>query len=143
MSGIADPAVTVGVGQLHHLDEQVQVLDGMELVALRREALEQVEDEQRGQALRRRRRLVDRVAAIRRGDRLAPLAGVSGEIVGGQEPVLLEPARDRLTDATGVEDVGAGGGEVAQRAGEVGLAEQLAQLRRAATGGEDALPLGI
>ena len=135
VGGIADPSVAVGVSELHDLDEEVQVLRGVERIVLEVESFEHVEPEQRGQPLGRRRRLVDPHATIHRRDGLAPLAGMFREILGRQEPLALQSARDRLGHAPPVEGVGPVRGDLGECAGKV--------RRAAASRREDAVPFGV
>ncbi len=139
---IGDPAVAVRVGQLGHLDQQVQMLGRVDLVAREIEALEQVERQQRGQALGGRRRLVHRVAAVGGRDRLAPLALVRGQVLRGEEAVARHAVRDRARHAPLVEELGLAA-QLGERAREIGLAEAVAGLRELAAGHEDAMPLRI
>ena len=70
---IADVPQHVGVGQLLRFDHHVQRLGAVESVLAQRKLLHQVEHQQRGDALRVRRQLVDRPASIGRGDRVRPI----------------------------------------------------------------------
>ena len=118
------------------------MLDGVDGVRRHVEAFEEVEGEERGEALRRRRRLPHRVAAIGRADGLSPLTRVRREIIGGEEAVALEALRDRLTHPAAIDEVWVVP-QLGQRAGEIGLAEDIARLGKGAAGDEDAAPLGI
>jgi hypothetical protein len=130
---IGDVATDVGVGQLLGLDHDVQTAGGARSPLGEREALHQVEHQQRADPLRRRRQLPDRPAAIGRGDRLDPLGGERRQ-VGGGHPAAVSPgeAQDPGADLALVEGVSAVGGELPVRPRQVGIAEQLADPRRPA-----------
>jgi hypothetical protein len=75
---VAEPAVAVVVGDLLRLHEQVHMVGAQVVAQLQR--LQQVEHLQHGEALRRRRGLVDGHAAIAAADRLAPIGLLRGEV---------------------------------------------------------------
>ena len=118
------------------------MLGRVDLVAREVEALEQVQRQQRGEALRGRRRLVHRVAAIGGRDRLAPLALVRGQILRGEKALAGHAVRDRARHAPLVEELGLAA-QLGQRACKVGLAKAVAGLRELAAGHEDAVPFRI
>ena len=94
---------------------------------------EDVEQQQRGEALVVRRELVERVAAIGRRDRLDPRGLVRGEILHRQvAAVLLAVVDDGPGDLAAIERVAPALGERAERARQVLLHEDVAGLRRAA-----------
>src|SRR3712207_8481001 len=85
------------------------------------EAFEDVEGEQRGDALAVGRHLPHIVAAVTRRDRLDPGGGVGGEIGGAEVAAGVRgEALDRLGHLAPVEGVRAGFGDQAQRAGVAG-----------------------
>jgi hypothetical protein len=82
---IAKPAVAVVVGDLLRLHQQVHVIGPEEVALAELERLKEVEHFEHGEALRRRRRLADRDAAIRAADRLAPVRLLGGQVRFGEE----------------------------------------------------------
>src|SRR5215472_1864155 len=142
LHGIGDPSIAIGVRELGRFEQEMQALCGVRRVLRHLESFEQVQGEERGQPLGRRRRLVHRVAAIGRGERLCPFALVRGEVVGGEEALALEAPGDGTAHPAAVEEVRIGA-ELGYGAGEIGLPEHVARLGEDATGDEDAPPLGI
>src|SRR5262245_32769841 len=142
LRGIGDPSIAIGVGELGRFEEEMQALRGVRRVLRHLESFQQVQGEERGQSLGRRRRLVHRVAAIGRGKRRSPFALVRCEVVGGEEALALEAPGDGTADPAAVEEVRVGA-ELGDGAGEIGLPEHVARLGEDATGDEDASPLGI
>ena len=114
----------------------------MDAAARERKAFQEIEREQCGEALRRRRRLVHGHAAVRRGQGLAPLASVTREIVFREKALGRHVGCDRPTHAARIEEVGPLGREVAERAREITLDQELAVRGDAAVRREDTQPFG-
>ena len=85
---VADVAVAVVIGELLGLDHEMDVVGAEERLAAQVERLEQVQHLEHREALGRRRRLVDRHAAIGADDRLAPARLLRLEVAGGEEAVV-------------------------------------------------------
>ena len=119
------------------------MLHRVDTVAREREAFEQVQAQQGGQPLGGRRGLVHRDASIGCRDRLAPLAGVRGEVLRGHEAVGGEPVGHGRPHPSRVVCLGAAVGDVPQGAGQVGLNQQFAESGSPPPPRVDAIPLGI
>ena len=78
---VGDMAVAVVIGELLGLHHQMHAVGPEERLAVQLERLEQVQHLEHGEALGRRRRLVDRDVAIAALDRLAPARGLRLEVV--------------------------------------------------------------
>ena len=122
---VGEMAVAVVIGELLGLHHQMHVVGAEERLAVQVERLEQVQHLEHGEALGRRRRLVDRDVAIAALDRLAPARDLRLEIVAGEEAVVGVGAAHQLARHLAVvEAVPAVAGDRLERAREVGIGER-------------------
>ncbi len=103
-------------------------MDVVEALGLRyAQALEQAEDDERGQPLRGRRRVVERARRQRQRERLAQLGAIVLEVAPRDRAAdALEVGGDLAADVAAIEVVEPGVGEVVERVGERALAEHRA-----------------
>ena len=107
----------------------MQRLDRIVSPLVERRGAHDVEHHQRRDALLVGRQLVDRPAAVVRRDRIDPFRGEVGEVVPGHG--AAEPRRcreDALRDRALVEGVTAVLGDLGERSGEIGIAEDFPDL---------------
>ena len=91
--------------------------------------LEDVEADQRSEALRVRRRLVNGVPLVLGPQRLPPIGAMSGQIVMGEPPLKrLGERDDGLGDGTLVKGVAATGRDLCQRPSEIPLVKAAPRL---------------
>src|SRR5581483_4936586 len=79
-SAIGDVAVAIGEGELFRFNQQMKIVGAVVLERAELERLGELQHCQRDDALRRRRQLVDIVAAVVRRRRLDPIGAAIGEI---------------------------------------------------------------
>jgi hypothetical protein len=121
----------------------MDVVGAEERLAAQVERLEQVQHLEHREALGRRRRLVDRDAAIAADDRLAPARLLCLEVRGGEEAVVgPRPAHQLLRHLALVEAVPAVARDRFQRARKVGIPEHCAVLEEDRRGFRALLQLG-
>ncbi len=103
-------------------------------------ALQQVQDQQGGQALGVGGRFVNRVAAILRGDGFSPGGLVVLKVFLGQETAVLPAeAGDLPADLSPVENVSSLPGDLFQRTGQAGIGQQVPRTGTLSPGKEKAL----
>ena len=85
---IGEQAVAIVIGQLLGLDQQVQEVGAQELAPVQLERLEDVEHLQHGEALRRRRRVVDLDVPVAALQGRAPVRLLGLEVGGVEEAAL-------------------------------------------------------
>ena len=118
---VAHPAVPVGQGELQRLDEEV--LAGGP-VGWEGNPVEEAQRLEGRDALGGWGQLDDVDVAVRGVERVDPLPGVAGEVVGGHRgAVLAEGGDDPVADRSAVVGVGPVGGERLDGAGQRGLAQ--------------------
>ncbi|MEZ6073819.1 MAG: hypothetical protein R3C10_26955 [Pirellulales bacterium] len=133
--GIGVKAGPIGEGELFRLDEQMQVLGRVVSEATQIVGFEQIEHLQGRDALAIGRQFPDVVATKVRRDRLDPGVLVFGEVAEGEVAAdLLAVLDDVASDRPFVKGLGSAGGDCSIRRGEVGIAEDLADLWRGRRG---------
>ena len=127
---IADVLVHVGVGEFLGLDHDVEGIDGVMAILGHAEVLHDIEHGERGDALAVGRKFIDGPATVGSGDGLDPLGLEVAEVFEGVSPTVgIEELDHRLSHGTFVESIAAMLGDLAKRAGESGVLEQVARLR--------------
>ena len=129
--GIGDDAVAHAKRPLGRLDQPVDVLEAFRLRDAK--ALEQRQDDERGEPLRRRRRVVERARLERHAQRLGHGCAILREVGPRHRAVdALEIGRDLAPDIAAIEIVETRTGEMIEGGGERALPERAAGLRRLA-----------
>ena len=129
--GIGDDAVAHAEGALGRFDQAVDVLETLRLRDA--QAIEQRQDHQRGQPLRRRRRIVKRAGLDAHAERLRD-DGFEFFQIGARHRAAdaLQIGGDLAADVAAIEIVEPGLAEMLERVGECALLEPRAGLRRLA-----------
>ncbi len=127
--GIGDETIAHAEGALGRFDQAVDVLETLGLRDA--QAIEQREDHQRRQALRRRRRIVERAGCDRDAERLGD-PGLEFFQIGARHRAAdaFQIGGDLAADIAAVEILKPGLCELVERGGEGGLLEPGARLRR-------------
>ena len=135
--------VALGIGQLAGLDLGVEALGGQRIRGQRRFG-EDVEQQQRRQALARRRAFPHAGAAIAGRDRTGVIATVPCEILARVQAAFgPQPAHDVIGDPAAIEGIGAIARDRLHGLGEGGEGDAVAGARRLALGQQDGARGGI
>jgi len=136
--GIGDVPAGVGGCQLHRLDLQVEAVHAVARQIAQVEPLEDVQGDQRREALPVGWELPDVVPAVAGADRVDPGAGVGRQVLTA-DPAPGGPgeAGDPIGELPGVERVGVRLGDQAQAARQVGAAPEVTHAGRRPTRGEE------
>jgi hypothetical protein len=125
--GSARVLVAIVIGQLLGLDHEVHRVSGQERLFVEVEGLQQVQHLEDGEALRRRRRLIQRDAAVAADQRLAPARVLQPQVVLREEAALGgDEAGQRGADLTGIEAGGAFRCDGLQGSRQTAIAQQRA-----------------
>ena len=126
---VGEMAVAVVIGDLLGLHHEMHRVGPEERLFVQLEGLQQVQHLEHGEALGRRRRLVDRHVAIAALDRLAPARRLRLEVVQREEAVVgVGVAHQLARHLAVVEAVPAVAGDGLQRAREIRVLEDLVVL---------------
>ena len=128
---IANVTKHVGVRELFSFDLNVQRARSIQSKLFQVELLHDIEHFERADALHVRRQLVNRPAAVRRGNRIHPFARIVGKILRGERAAVLRGQRQQaLGNFSAIKSVAASLRDLSQRPGEIGIAKDLAHARR-------------
>src|SRR4051794_14824786 len=127
---IADEPQQIGIGQLFGFDHDVERIGGRRAILRQGKAFHDVQHLEGAKTLAVWRKFVNGPITVRRGNRIDPFAGISGEISGLYETILRIRARDdSFTDVAPVKCTRTLACYFAQRAREVWVSEDLSRVR--------------